>query len=115
MKKTLTLPLPPSHNHYWRCVDRGTVKVSREGRAFKERCAFLAAAQHQGEPLEGDVGIYVGFYFESRRGDLDNKIKPLLDALQGTCYGNDRQITRIVAERRIDKDNPRCEVQVFTK
>lgn len=109
----LILPLPPSHNRYWRCVGRGRVLVSQKGREFKERCAWVAAAQHLGEPLEGDVCVSVMFFFRDRRGDLDNKIKPLLDALEGTVYNNDRQIVTLVAQRKIDRDNPRCEVYVF--
>jgi Holliday junction resolvase RusA-like endonuclease len=52
------------------------------------------------------------FYFPSERGDLDNRIKVMLDALQGLAFENDSQIREIVARRFKDKDRPRVMVQI---
>jgi Holliday junction resolvase RusA-like endonuclease len=35
-----------------------------------------------------------------------------VDSLQGAAYTNDRQIVRLFAEKRYDKDSPRLEVEV---
>jgi Holliday junction resolvase RusA-like endonuclease len=110
----LTLPVPPSANTYWRSTvvaGRVRVLVSAEGRAFRQRCHLLAIGQ-RAKVLEGDVAVTGTVYFDSRRRDLDNALKPLLDALAGACYANDRQVAEIHVRREIDRDNPRCEVQV---
>ena len=62
---------------------------------------------------EGPVGVSAIVYFPNRRGDLDNRLKPVLDALQGVAYSDDRQIVAINAVRQIDKDSPRVEVAVW--
>lgn len=42
----------------------------------------------------------VTFFRESELGDVDNLAKPILDALQGVVYRNDRQIAEAVSRRR---------------
>ena len=108
---TITLPVPPSANVYWRLF-RGRNVVSAEARAYKNDAAWLARAAGMAEPLTGDVALTVRWYRERKAGDLSNRLKILEDALQGVAYVNDSQIVRIVAERYDDKRNPRVEVEV---
>jgi hypothetical protein len=42
----------------------------------------------------------VTFYRDSVLGDVDNLTKPVLDALQGVAYINDRQVSDVSAGRR---------------
>lgn len=91
----LTLPIPPTVNHYWRMVGRRII-LSKAGRLYKERTHYLALAQGA-RPIHApqEVQITIVWYRESKRGDLDNRLKPLLDALQGAAYQNDSQVARI--------------------
>lgn len=112
----ILLPLPPSVNHYWRSVPatrshRARVMISENGRRFKAACRLAALAQFR-VPLEGELAIRGVVFFQDRRRDLDNILKPLLDALQGAAYINDRQIVHIELTRRIDKRRPRVELVV---
>lgn len=107
---TITLPLPPSANRYWRYT-RGRVLVSREARAYRARCQTAALAQRV-QVLEGDVEVSGTVYFENRRRDLDGAIKVLLDALEGICYANDRQVWKLSLEKAIDRDRPRVDVVI---
>ena len=111
----LTLPLPPSSNRYWRSiVNNGRLRVlkSKEAREFRERCGWIAKAQVK-RKLSGPVALSLMVYFPDRRGDLDNRTKQLFDALQGTVYENDSQVVHYEVTRKIDKENPRVEVEVF--
>lgn len=96
----LTLPYPPSINHYWRHVGP-RVLISRHGRQFRERvCEILARSGFQ--PLVGPLVLSVDVYPpDNRRRDLDNLQKALLDALQhGGLYADDSQIVKLVLEKR---------------
>jgi len=107
---TITLPYPPSVNRYWRTVN-GRMLVSAEARAYKKDAGWLAKASGM-QPIDGDVAITIAAYRPQRRGDLDNVLKVLLDALISIAYEDDSQITEINAKRFDDKDNPRVEIDV---
>lgn len=44
--------------------------------------------------------------------DTDNVLKLVADALQRVVYRNDRQLVRVVGERRLDRERPRTEVTI---
>jgi crossover junction endodeoxyribonuclease RusA len=107
---TLVLPLPPSANRYWRSVN-GRMLVSAQGRAYVETVAMLCAALWKRAPLAGKVGLEVHVHMDLR-GDLDNRTKVLLDALQGSLYLNDSQVWDLRSVRQLDRERPRVEVTV---
>lgn len=108
--KTITLPYPPSANRYWRNVDGKTLK-SAEARAYQTSAGWSAKLQGVA-CLLGDVEVEIRVYRPAQRGDLDNCLKIILDALKGICYEDDKQIVKITAERFDDKDNPRVEIAI---
>ena len=67
---------------------------------------------HVFEPLTGPVTLTVTWFRKIRRGDLDNRLKVLLDALNGVLYVDDDQVVEIHAFRKDDRLNPRVEVEV---
>jgi crossover junction endodeoxyribonuclease RusA len=106
----LILPPPISANRYWRKY-RNQMVISDEARAYKlqvQRIALDAGA----DMLTGDVSIRLDVYREAKRGDLDNKIKVILDSLQGILYADDKQIVEIYARRFDDKRNPRAVIEI---
>ena len=103
-------PLPPSANQYWRYY-RGRVVVSVDAVNYKQTVAMLAKVDGV-RPLSGPVALQVAIYRERKAGDLDNFLKILLDALQGTFYDNDAQIVEIHATLHDDRHDPHCEVTV---
>lgn len=81
----LRLPLPPSVNNY-RAIFHNRMITSAEGRAYHEAVdrAWLA---HNGderpEPLTGRLRLLIEVVFPTRAGtDLDNRVKPLQDAMK---------------------------------
>jgi len=99
---TTLLPWPPSMNHYWRRVGPRTL-ISREGRTFRTSvCALLGAGGPRRPPAGGRVALAMeAFPPDRRRRDLDNLLKPTLDALQHAgVYEDDSQIDLLVVRRR---------------
>lgn len=116
-RKRVVLPFPPSANRYWR-VFRGHPVTSAEARQYK-----LLVARHAFDcglrPLEGDVELELLFFRPALRGDLDNRLKVVLDTLSaskempnGIAYRDDAQVKRIIAEQDDDKEEPRVELWV---
>jgi len=95
----LTLPFPPSVNHYWRRVGARTL-ISREGRCYRERIASILALRRV-RAVPGRLAVRVTVHPpDRRRRDLDNAMKALLDALEhGGAYEDDSQIDHLDIRR----------------
>jgi crossover junction endodeoxyribonuclease RusA len=106
----LVLPYPPSTNRYWRNY-RGRMVRSEEANNY--RAGIAGSHFWEGSLLfGGPVAVTLDVYRPRKSGDLDNRIKVVLDALQGLAYVNDDQIVSIIAHRHDDKHNPRVEVTI---
>ena len=105
---TLTLPVPPSANRYWVYTGK-RVATSPEAKAYKEAVGLLVNCPM----IYGRVAINVSVFRRAKRGDLDNYLKVMLDALEGVLYENDNQITEIHAFRYDDANNPRVELLAY--
>ena len=106
----LELPLPPSANKYWMIAHNSFV-TTPEAKAYKQR--VFSSLANKCEPLRGEVAINVTVFRPAKRGDLDNYLKIMLDALQGIAYIDDKQIIEIHAFREDDKRNPRVKLLVY--
>lgn len=113
----LTLPEPPSGNRYWR-LHGNRIYRTRDAEAYIKMVAVSAhGVRKNGGPAfpEGDVTIIVTWHRSAKRGDLPNRTKILYDALEGTLYSNDNQISqewtrRVDAHEIIPKGCVRVEV-----
>lgn len=124
----IVAPYPPSINHYWRTF-RGRMIISAEGRAYRNRIdlAKVSIAAHDGSvetsllgarkfsTLTGRLDVRIALTMpDKRRRDLDNAMKPLLDALQhGGVYEDDSQIDRLLIERNPNGE-PRAVIEIST-
>lgn len=101
---TIQLPYPPSANVLWRQVGRRLI-VNTKARKWKEAAALTAQAAGM-RVLAGAVAVHLVLHpkltkagqASSVRIDVDNAIKPSLDALNGIAWIDDKQVIRIVAE-----------------
>jgi len=110
----LTLPYPPSINHYWRRVGPRTL-LSREGRTFRRNvCALLGGGGPRKPPSGGRIALAMhAFPPDRRRRDLDNLAKPVLDALEHAgIYEDDSQIDLLLTRRRDVVAGGRLDVRV---
>lgn len=90
---------------------RGRMVVSNEARAYKAQVGWIAK-ERQVKPLAGAVSLTVRVFRPQKRGDLDNTLKVLGDALQGIAYANDKQIRELHAYLGDDSKRPRVEVEL---
>ena len=79
-----------------------------------EKSFYLQCGAYRNKKIQGFFELYVDVYFQSNQPDLDNSLKGLLDCLQ-TCDAikNDRNCVKIVANKFIDKNNPRIEFTII--
>ncbi len=100
----LELPLPPSMNTYWRRgpntsprAKGGVVThISSEGRKFRRDVELIWLAQRDRSELRGYLSVFAALWFPTLASDVDNRIKPTLDALEHAgVYANDRQVARL--------------------
>lgn len=96
----LELPEPPSANRYWRHVGHNVV-VSREAKAYRDvvTAAYLKAYRAKVAFPTQAVAVRLAWYRGRKAGDLDNRIKQILDCLRRLAYADDKQICAITAVR----------------
>lgn len=104
------VPYPPSANRYWRHTN-GRIYRSSEASDYIGDVAFEAARQRV-QCITGRVAVSLRIYRPLRSGDLDNRLKVLLDALNGIAYDDDGDIEELHVYRFDDKHDPRVEVEV---
>ena len=115
---TFTLPFPPSINDYYRRRVKGGVYIDSTGQAFRkavvERLSFIFKG---GKPTTSDIEMQVEMYpKDRRRRDVDNILKPLLDAMEHAgVYKNDSQIKKLTIEKFEPRDKTGSVVVTITE
>ena len=110
----LTLPWPPSVNHYWRNF-RGRIVIGAKGRAYRQ--AVIASVIEQGVPrdrISCRLAVNIDAYPpDNRRRDIDNINKALLDAIVAAEVIEDDGLIDALSIIRLDpaKDG-RVEVRI---
>lgn len=73
------------------------------GRLKDWKAAVTAKAKEtcgkNGDPYRGKVSIVITHIHSGAAADLDNTLKPILDALVGVSYTDDEQIVHLEADR----------------
>ena len=94
--------IPPSVNHYWRARGkrRFLTKRAREWKGLVKRLVREQLPRHK--PLTGRLSVKVTLCVRYRRGDVDNRLKAILDAFNGLVWVDDRQVDFLSIERRIE-------------
>lgn len=84
-------------------------KALAYAKAFKQQC-FIPATQK----FSCDVVVTIRIWYASRRPDLDESL--ILDLLQDVAYENDRQVKeKHIYWMGVDKENPRCEIEITAR
>ena len=105
----IKLPWPPSMNHYWRSIVRKPKRpgaklfaraiISEDGRKFQRDVVHHLI--HWKRAFTGRLAVEIELCAPTRaRLDLDNRLKPLLDAMQHAgVYLDDSQIDELMVRR----------------
>lgn len=104
----LDLPYPPTLNHL-HAVVHGRKVLSAEGRKYKQ-CAMYLTSMVFADRCSVKLTVQQP---DKRRRDLDNTIKPVLDALVfAGILIDDSLIDQLVVARGYSRDNPGVRVEI---
>ena len=111
---------PPSKANTYKIITMRGVNGKPHGSLAKtdalttyEKSFYLQCGAYRNKNISGFFELYVDVYFRSNQPDLDNSLKCLLDCLQACkAIKNDRYCVKIVANKFVDKNNPRIEFTI---
>lgn len=105
---TLELPWAPTANTYYRRVGHKTL-ISRAGREYRRQIGKQRMAENWprfGEAIRLSLAIKA-YPPDRRKRDLDNMLKPMLDALEAAdLFADDSQIDHLSIERMESNGKP---------
>jgi len=114
MKQTISGQAPSKSNCYKIITLNGHGSLAKTA-ALKsyEKSFYLQCNYYRNKAIKGLFEINISVYNASQRPDLDNAFKVVLDCLQ-VCKAieNDRNCVKIVAQKYVDKINPRIEFEL---
>jgi Holliday junction resolvase RusA-like endonuclease len=110
MKQTIRGVCPSKSNCY-RIGPKGLFKT--KALSDYEKSFYLQCNHYRNQNITGLFEFYVDVYYPANRADLDNSLKVTLDCLQHVkAIRNDNLCTKIVAQKFVDKVNPRIEFEL---
>jgi len=112
------LPVPPASNRYWRRAGTRLYK-GEEARTYQaDLTARLTKLKRKPYRPPVTVDVTLIWYRGRKQGDLDGRVKVILDAMQAEgkygIYENDNQVRRLVAEL-IDVEPEHAGMEVIVK
>lgn len=115
MKQVIHGKVPSKSNCYKVVTLNGHGGLTKQP-ALKEyeKSFYLQCNQYRNKNITALFELHLNVFYENQRPDLDNCFKTVLDCLQGCkAIKNDRNCVKIVAEKFIDKVNPRIEFEII--
>ena len=114
MKQTI-LGNPPSKSNCYKIITiKGHGSLAKTPALKKYENDFYIQCNHyRNKNIKGYFEIYIDVFYPSQRSDLDNAMKVILDCLQKVkAIENDNKLVKIVANKFLDKNNPRIEFEL---
>ena len=115
-KIKFSTPVPPSINHMYVNVGRGSKRLTQQAKDFirDSQNAARIAMKNCGCKKDKESVWYVMdlyFYFPDKRiRDSHNTLKILTDSLEGLIFSNDYFLLPRIQYVCLDRDNPRLEI-----
>jgi len=116
MTDWITIPgTPISKSNAYRVITingHASLTKSKAMQAYEQSFLWQIGPM-RGANISNPFELYLRVWFPSKRSDLDGCLKGILDCLQhAKVITNDNNCCKIVAEKYIDKDNPRIEFKI---
>lgn len=107
---------PPSKSNCYKIVTihgKGTLAKTPALKKY-ESDFYIQCNHYRNKDIKGYFELHAKVFYPSQRSDLDNSLKCLLDCLQKIKgVANDNKCVKIVAEKFLDKKDPRVEFYVI--
>ena len=103
---------PPSKSNCYKIITLSGHGSLCKTKALKqyENDFYIQCNHYRNKNIAGYFEIYIDVFYPSQRSDLDNSLKCVLDCLQKVkAIDNDNKAVKIVAQKFLDKANPRIE------
>lgn len=105
----------PSKSNCYKVIRLGNkCGLGKQKRLYNYEKSFLSQiSQYNYKIIEGNFKFIIDVFYDSRRPDLDNSLKVVLDCLQKcNAIKNDNKCLEINAFKHLDKENPRVEFSI---
>lgn len=105
----------PSKSNSYKVIKQGQHASLAKTKALTdyEKSFYLQCNIYRNKNISGLFELHLKVYYDSNRADLDNSLKIILDCLQKVkAITNDNNCVKILAEKFIDKKNPRIEFEL---
>ena len=118
-KLKLILPIPPSINHIYQNVGRGSRRLTTEAVKYIKTAQDIAKKEikktgwkKDGEKVWNVMDLY--FYFPDKRvRDSHNCLKLLTDCMEGLLFYDDYFLLPRIQDVQLDRENPRLEILYY--
>jgi Holliday junction resolvase RusA-like endonuclease len=101
----------PSKSNCYRIGHKGLFKT--EALKSYEKSFYLQCSKYRNANIKGLFEFNIQVFYPSNRADLDNAMKVVLDCLQQVkAIENDNKCVKIIAEKFVDKIDPRIEFEI---
>ncbi len=115
MNKQVIFGNVPSKSNCYKIITLNGHGSLAKTKALKqyENDFYIQCNLYRNKMIEGYFEFYIDVYYPSQRSDLDNSLKCCLDCLQKVkAISNDNKCIKIVAQKFLDKNNPRIEFEI---
>lgn len=111
----IELPYPPSVNHYW--GQKGKIRfLTAKAKQFRQEVVQIILDEAKDIDYDGPVKLDITLYPpDKRKRDIDNTLKPILDALEhANVYTNDVNVHELSVRKKPfeGRDKARAEVGI---
>ncbi len=113
----LTLPFPPTINHYYGNRKNGAKYIKPKGQQFRRLVNVIVKKLYADQKLNFNLAVEIDVYPpDKRKRDIDNILKALLDALtHANVYVDDSLIKKLTINWQIGGIAKDGRVDVFIK
>ena len=106
----------PSKSNCYKVIKLGSKCSLGKQKHLKsyENSFMVQMLQYKYDLIDTEFKFIIDVYYDSRRPDLDNALKVILDCLQKAgAIKNDNKCIEIVAKKHLDKENPRVKFTIL--